>query len=90
MELNLESGIYHACGNDSMSWFEFAKLIHSISAATCELEPIPTSDYPTPAKRPQDSRMSNEKLKSSGVSPWRSTESNLTEFIKGTEKETSL
>ena len=90
LELNLESGTYHACGNDSMSWFEFAKLIHSITSATCELEPIPTSDYPTPAKRPRDSRMSNEKLKSSGVNPWRSTESNLTEFIKGFEKETSL
>jgi dTDP-4-dehydrorhamnose reductase len=38
--------------------------------------PIPTSDYPTPAARPQNSRLCNDKLKNTfGVTlaPWRTS-----------------
>ncbi len=63
------SGIYHlSCGGQA-SWFEFAQAIRESGLAlgllpeTCaRLEGIPSSEYPTPAKRPAYSVLSNDKL----------------------------
>jgi dTDP-4-dehydrorhamnose reductase len=58
------AGVYHLTANDSTSWQGFASAIFEFA----DLEkrpsvlPIPASDYPTPAKRPANSRMSNDKL----------------------------
>ena len=61
------SGIYHMTCADSTSWFGFAQAIFAraatkLSAKTPELTPIPSEAYPTPAKRPRNSVLSNEKL----------------------------
>lgn len=65
---NLEriSGVYHMTCGESTSWFGFAQAILQESAASPapRLIPIPTRDYPTPAKRPAYSVLSNEKLHS--------------------------
>jgi dTDP-4-dehydrorhamnose reductase len=45
-------GIYHFSNEGIISWFEFAQEIKKLSASNCEIIPIPTSEYPTPAKRP--------------------------------------
>jgi dTDP-4-dehydrorhamnose reductase len=62
-------GIYHLSCAGQASWFEFAKTIRESGIAagllpeTCgRLEAIPSSDYPTPAKRPAYSVLSNDKL----------------------------
>jgi dTDP-4-dehydrorhamnose reductase len=67
MEDNLETGIYHATGNEPMTWFEFAGLLKSVLHNETELIPINTSDYPTPAQRPKYSVLSNEKLSKHGI-----------------------
>lgn len=58
------SGIYHLTADGSTSWFGFAEAIFDSLAVgrTPEVLPIATADYPTPAKRPGNSRLSNEKL----------------------------
>lgn len=61
------SGLYHMTCADSTSWFGFAQAIFTRAAAklsskTPELTPIPSEAYPTPAKRPRNSVLSNEKL----------------------------
>jgi dTDP-4-dehydrorhamnose reductase len=61
------SGIYHAVSGGSTSWHGFAGKIlreafQHASQMLPKLIPIPTTEYPLPAKRPQNSRMSNEKL----------------------------
>jgi dTDP-4-dehydrorhamnose reductase len=59
------SGVFHmTCGGET-SWFGFAKKIFELSGLSenTELIPIPTTDYPTPAVRPQHSLLSNRKLK---------------------------
>lgn len=61
--------IYNVCGGGYCSWYEFATEIfrlvpefgHSLKVNT--VKPIPSSDYPTPAKRPLNSRLSPAKLK---------------------------
>lgn len=45
-------GIHHFTGPEQMSWFEFAQKIANENGFTTQINPIPTSDYPTPAKRP--------------------------------------
>ncbi|NWG87572.1 MAG: dTDP-4-dehydrorhamnose reductase [Hydrogenophilaceae bacterium] len=57
-------GTYHlTCGGET-SWFGFAQAIAELSgiAPMPKLLPIPSADYPTPAKRPANSRLSNAKL----------------------------
>ncbi|RZF30759.1 dTDP-4-dehydrorhamnose reductase [Paraburkholderia sp. UYCP14C] len=58
------SGIYHLCAGDSTSWHGFASAIFELADLPNKPNtlPIPASDYPTPAKRPANSRMSNDKL----------------------------
>ncbi len=60
-------GIYNLSISKSMSWYEFSKIIIHIGyerkrCKRINISPIPTSDYPTAAKRPQYSVLSNKKL----------------------------
>ena len=74
------AGLYHmACGG-SVSWCGFARAIFTrtqalLAGKTPEVNPIPSSEYPTPARRPQNSCLSNEKLDarfSVRLAPWES------------------
>lgn len=49
---NLIPGIYHYCNQGVISWYEFASAIKEISNSNCIVNPIISSDYPTPARRP--------------------------------------
>ncbi len=59
-----ESGTYHLTSSGSVSWHGFAKAI--IDRSGLENKPslvaIPSHEYPTPAVRPKNSVLSNEKL----------------------------
>jgi len=46
-------GTYHYCGKPVTNWYEFAKVI--LKDSDIKLMPIKTTEYPTPAKRPQNS-----------------------------------
>jgi dTDP-4-dehydrorhamnose reductase len=52
-----KQGIYHLSGQPDVSWFEFAKTIFECTGREIELTAIQTSEYPTPAKRPANSRL---------------------------------
>ena len=74
-------GIYHMTAAGSVSWYGFATAIveemrkrRSSEGNLAKVVPIPSSQYPTPALRPHNSRLCNQKLSSVfGVSlpPWR-------------------
>lgn len=51
------SGIYHFAGTPDVSWAGFAREIFRQAGITCTVRDIPTSDYPTPAQRPLNSRL---------------------------------
>lgn len=66
------SGLYNLVCGGQTSWFGFAQAIleASSSSQNTKLTPIPTSEYPTPAKRPKNSILSTEKLRSAfGIAP---------------------
>lgn len=63
------AGLYHMTCSGSTSWFGFAEAIFTraselLGANSPTLTPILTSAYPAHAKRPHNSVLSNEKLKS--------------------------
>lgn len=56
-------GIYNFSNEGQCSWYDFAKKIFDINGITIDLSPIPTSAYPTPAKRPAYSVLDKSKIK---------------------------
>lgn len=57
-------GIYHFTDEGVASWYDFTKAIFEIAGKDTKVNPIPTSAYPTPAKRPLYSVLSKAKIKS--------------------------
>lgn len=89
-QLAERAGIYHYCGSPYASWFEFAETIFAEAAAQGVLakipavKPIATADYPTPAKRPADSRLDYGKIRAVfGIGPcdWHSALSDLRPYL---------
>lgn len=62
-KLLVNSSIYHFSNEGVASWYDFAKAIFELSKTSCELHPIETKDYPTPAKRPHYSLLNKAKIK---------------------------
>ena len=56
-------GIYNFSNEGQCSWFDFAQKIFEINNITINLQPIPTSSYPTPAQRPAYSVLDKSKIK---------------------------
>jgi dTDP-4-dehydrorhamnose reductase len=86
---DLEYGIYHYSGIPHVSWYDFADIVFDIAVEQGllvnkpTLTSITTDQYPTPAKRPSNSRLSNEKIMrnfSTEMSDWKSTLNNIQEF----------
>lgn len=56
-------GVYHYSNEGEASWYEFALAIRDLSGLTCAVKAIPTTAYPTPAKRPKYSLLDKSKIK---------------------------
>ena len=65
-EVNHPRGLFHLCGSGETNWAAFASEIFTMSTAGRDSRtvviPIPTADYPTPARRPANSRLDTGKL----------------------------
>ena len=55
-------GVYHMTNGGETSWHGFAEAIQTLGETSARLLPIPSSDYPTPAQRPLNSRLNNDRL----------------------------
>ena len=55
-------GIYHFANQGETTWYDFASKIKVIAGLTCDLQPIETKDFPTPAKRPAYSVLDTSKI----------------------------
>jgi dTDP-4-dehydrorhamnose reductase len=54
--------LYHFSNDGAISWYDFAAEIMKIYPLACTINPIPTSEYPTPAMRPKYSVMDKSKI----------------------------
>ena len=61
--VNQQSKIFNFSNEGQCSWFDFAKKIFEINKITIDLHPIPTTSFPTPAKRPAYSVLDKSKIK---------------------------
>jgi len=52
-----KSGVYHFSGAPDTNWADFARAIFDAANIQCAVTDIPSSGYPTPAKRPLNSRL---------------------------------
>ncbi len=59
-------GVYHAPNSGCCSWYEFAKQIFAIASMDVNVLPIQSSEYPAPAARPKNSRLSLKSLDEAG------------------------
>ena len=66
-------GTYHATNEGFCSWADFAREIFEQAGLDVEVDGIPTIEYPTPARRPFNSRLSKKSLDEAGfdrLPPW--------------------
>lgn len=56
-------GLYHYSNEGEISWYDFAVAIREIKGLNCKINAIPTTQYPTPAKRPKYSLLDKSKIK---------------------------
>lgn len=52
-----KGGLYHYSGAPDVSWADFSRAIFDRAGLACAVHDIPASDYPTPARRPANSRL---------------------------------
>ncbi|MBA3674855.1 MAG: dTDP-4-dehydrorhamnose reductase [Chitinophagaceae bacterium] len=57
------TGIFNFCNEGIITWYDFAKAIKKFIKSNCTISPIPSSEYPMPAKRPQYSVLDTTKIK---------------------------
>ncbi|GAB2742911.1 dTDP-4-dehydrorhamnose reductase [Melaminivora jejuensis] len=65
-----DGGLYHCVAGGEATWHSYAKYVFdqarqaspAINFAVQEVAPVPTSSFPTPARRPHNSRLDTQKL----------------------------
>ena len=78
---NTPAGIYHLVASGTTTWFDYAKHVlaqveheqTAIKIKATEILSVPTSAFPTPAKRPHNSRLDTHKLQATfnlTLPPW--------------------
>ncbi|HWO77464.1 MAG TPA: dTDP-4-dehydrorhamnose reductase [Bacillus sp. (in: firmicutes)] len=75
-------GIYHASNEGVCSWAEFAKEIFRQANVNVKVNSIATEEYPTRAVRPNNSRMSKQKLLDNGFIPLPSWQDAVGRYLK--------
>lgn len=74
-------GIYHLTNSDYCSWYEYAREIFKIKGVEVEVKPVPTSQFPRPAPRPEYSVLDNYQWKMEGFKALRSYKDALQEYL---------
>ena len=59
---NKKFGTYHYTNNGIISWHDFATEIKTLSGLSCNVLPVPSTEYSTPAKRPAYSVMDTHEI----------------------------
>ncbi len=66
MVISDKYGVYHATNEGICSWYDFAAEIFKQAGIDIEVQPVPSTSFPTKAKRPHNSRLSKKSLDMAG------------------------
>ena len=81
-------GVYHYTDEGKISWYDFAKEIYRIArlkgkiTRDVNIKPVPTSEYPTPAKRPAFSLLDCHEIVEKLGFEQRDWRNNLTDYLE--------
>ena len=75
-------GRYHATNEGLCSWYEFACEIFRQAGIQIKVSPVASSEYPSRAKRPMNSRMDKSKLQAMGFEPMPPWQDALRRYLK--------
>lgn len=78
-------GIYHYSNEGVCSWYDFALAIFELDEINCQVNPIESKEYPTPANRPAFSVLNKTKIKNTfdiEIPHWRSSLKNCLVALK--------
>lgn len=75
-------GIYHVTNENFCSWAEFAAEIMKLGGKKTVINPVPSSEYPTKAERPHNSRLSKKCLDEAGIKRLPTWQDALKRFLK--------
>jgi dTDP-4-dehydrorhamnose reductase len=67
--------IYHFAQGPQTTWFDFTRKITQLIGSNCKVKPIPSSAYPTAAKRPSNSALNTQRIENTlslNIRPWES------------------
>jgi dTDP-4-dehydrorhamnose reductase len=79
-------GIYHATNEGYVSWYEYAQMIFKMAGyPLTNLHPIKAADYPSPARKPMNSRLDKKCLLDAGFHPLPTVEEAVKEFLIATK-----
>lgn len=76
-------GIYHFSNSGTTTWFGFASAIKELTGSSCDVFPVDTAAFPTPARRPAYSVMDTSKISTAlgiRIPGWRES---LEGFLRG-------
>lgn len=86
------TGVFHFVNDGATSWAGLAREIFvqskALGGASAEVEGITTADYPTPARRPANSRLSSQRIQREyGIvpRPWQAAVSDIVDQLSATE-----
>ena len=74
-------GLYHIGGGSEVSWYQYALMVFAEAGLRAEVTPTNERDYPTPARRPKYSVLSNAKMEAAGVAPLPPLEQGIREYL---------
>ncbi len=74
-------GTYHATSEGHCSWYEFAGYFLRRMEIPHSIEPCTTQEYPTPAPRPRNSILENQRLKQEGISLMRDWHADVDQYV---------
>jgi dTDP-4-dehydrorhamnose reductase len=78
----LRPGLYHAVAHGETNWFNFAKTALEIANIPTDIEPVPSSTYAAPAKRPRYSVLDNAKLRAAGLDKMTDWQEGLERYVR--------
>lgn len=79
-------GIVNFSDTGVTTWYDFAQEIRSLISSNCKINPIPSSDYKTAAKRPHYSVLDTSRIKQwlhLDIPSWETSLKKCVEILKG-------
>lgn len=75
------TGLLHIGGGIPISWYDWARMIFDAAGVSPNLQPTNSREFPTPARRPKFSALSNGRMESLGLAPMPKLEDALKDYF---------